>query len=200
MIYTCRVCNRLLVTRADEATEDGYFPPIVSYAVAIKEDENAAYACADCVLDHSGRGKFEAAGSTRGDIGKALILYACSMDGMEDDRMYQEGWGYCAIIGRFLLMEDDRGFVTFEEFESDDKAWEKFDRYYSSGWGAQDDDAYISDERGGYSVSFNGKYIGTFERYNRARAAVSLEMRKSGFYPSVWHVEERGDISNVSVW
>lgn len=201
MIYTCAVCSRELASNKDNATEEGNFPPVVSYCLKMED----SFCCADCVSAHDGLGKFEAHSpsvnrSTRGDLARALILHAWTMGGMEDDRMYQEGWGYCAMFGRYLVVEDDRGFFTFEEFDTVEKAQKEFDRLYSDGWGASEDDAYISFDRGLYEVSFNGKHIGTFERESRARAAISLAMRESGYYPSVWIVNDHGNISEASVW
>ena len=204
MIYTCASCNRELVTRRTEATEDGRFPDVVPYVAVIRNggSETAnntlpAYCCADCATE--GPGKFQANGG-RHDIGIAKILHAWSMESGEDDYMTSEGWGYCGQFGRFLLMEDTSGFVTFEEYRTTAEAQKEFDKYYSAGWGANEDDAYISEESRGYSVSFEGKHIGTFERMTRAKAAVSLAMRKSGYFPSVWVVNERGSIDSISVW
>lgn len=205
MRYTCTVCNRELVTRRAELSWSelaaGTRP--VPYHACLREADTApAYACAQCIEDHDAPGKFEALRHDRRALGVALILNAWSLDGAEDDRMYSEGWGSCERLGRFLLMTDSSGFVTIEEHDTDAKAEEEFTRYYVQGWGASEDDAYISDDRDGYAVSFEGRHLGTFERETRARAAISLEMRRTGYYPDVWHVNERGSIDHIGgrVW
>ena len=64
-----------------------------------------------------------------------------------------------------------------------------------------EDDAFIVDRpSGGYDVSFCGKFLGNFERENRARAAVSVEMLRSRFYPSVWKVSDHGNAHAITVW
>lgn len=203
MRYTCEVCRRELVTRRDEQTWPLTHPARVPYAAVLKaegEQESApAYACAECVHEHDGAGAFE--GLHGSELGKLLILDAWSGDGSyEDDHMASDGWGYCARIGRYLYMHDTQGFRSFQEHATVALADAEFTRLYLDGWGACEDDAYITDDRDGYAVSFEGKYLGTFPRYNRARAAISLAMRKGGFFPSVWHCTERGGITNVEVW
>lgn len=198
MRYTCKRCKRELVTRRDEQSwQDLAASKRPVPYIAVLDD---SIVCADCVGDADNPGRFEAYRGDRHAIGIALILEAWSNDGREDDYMSAEGWGYCAQFDRYLYMVDSSGFVTFEQHDDVSAACEEFTRLYSQGWGASEDDAYISDEPRGYAVSFAGKYVGTFERLNRARACVSLKMRESGYFPSVWHVGERGSIEEISVW
>jgi hypothetical protein len=66
--------------------------------------------------------------------------------------------------------------------------------------GADEYDAYISWSRRGYEVSFEGKHVGTFETERRARAAVSVEMRRSGYFPNVYVVSDHGNLHRIEVW
>jgi hypothetical protein len=162
------------------------------------------YCCRDCALDHNGRGKFEAYSDSGDDpdlqpLGIALILYSLAMSGMADDSCGNE-WEHLDRIENFLLFSDSQGFVRFDEFDSAAKAETDFDSYYSDGLGANEDDAYVSFERGEWNASFAGKHLGSYPRESRAKAAISLEMRKSGYYPNVWYSDQGGGISLISVW
>lgn len=166
------------------------------------------HCCIYCVRDNDGLGKFESY-KTHGDepdyseLGTALILHAWASEA--DDFMSPE-WGYLAMFqtghlqGGYIYIEDDRGFVTFDEYTSAKSLQKAWDDLYDSGAGATEDDAYISWHRGEYSVSFSGSHLGNYETERRARAAVSLEMRKTGFYPSVWTVSDHGNLCPISVW
>lgn len=54
-------------------------------------------------------------------------------------------------------------------------------------------DAYITDMRDGYSVAFNGRWIGTYPRWSRAAAALYLEMGREQYWPNVWDVNDHGN-------
>lgn len=181
----CAVCNKWVKPRDTVAQLDN------------------SYCCAACAHNADGFGRFERFRNQLEELGKCLILYAWSQDGMEDNFMSSEGYGYCSQLGNFLLFCDTSGFYSFEEFSTEAEADKEFDRLYSDGMGASEEDGYISDSRdGGYDVSFAGRYIGTFNREARARAAISLEMRKSGFYPDIWSINDHGNITNISsqIW
>lgn len=208
MRYTCASCNRELVTRKDELawTElaSGIRP--VPWHASIHEDgTEPSYCCADCIAEHDGLGKFEAHRHDRAELGKALILYAWSMDSSEDDFMSSEGWGYCGMFGRFLLIIDDRGAVSFQEYSDVDKAQATFDHYYSEGWGASESDAYVGHEGyGRLSVSFDGKPLDVWAPRHtdciserRALARIRLEMMRTGYYPNVWMVSDHGNLRIV---
>jgi hypothetical protein len=156
--------------------------------------------CADCVADNDGYGKFEAYSNDRHSLAIALILYAWSLDSGEDDSTSCEGWGWLGRFGRFLLIEDTRGFVTFEDYGTYDKAGKAFDDYYDGGWGASEDDAYIGE---GGDVFFAGKRVNVYANRNgeisdrRRRAAVRLEAARQGFYPNLWQDNGRGNLSRV---
>jgi hypothetical protein len=196
MIYDCKVCDRTLVTKATEALEDGTFPPVVSYVAKLED----SYCCADCASSHDGPGKFEQCCGTRGELGKALIFYAWSNDlGHDPDSyMHNEGWGYLGRFGRFLLSEDMLGFVELDERSSEEDAVKVFERFYADGWGAQEDDAYISEDG---SVWFAGKQLNVYPAKNgetsetRRRAAVRIAAIKQGYYPNLWRDNGRGNLS-----
>lgn len=173
----------------------------VRYEFAAKLDESVC--CTVCAEDHDGPGQYEAYAGNLENLGKCLILNEWSMNGMEDEWMSSEGWGYCALMGKFLFQEDDRGFKTFIEHENEDAARKEFDELYEVGWGAMEDDAYINFDRGRWYVQFNGEELKVRENKNgeitqrRCLAAVRLEMFKKGYYPNVWIVGERGDLNLV---
>jgi hypothetical protein len=154
--------------------------------------------CITCVEGHKGPGKFEAYEGE--DLGKVLLLDHFAGISMEDDYMWNDGWGYCGRFDNYLLFVDTNGFVTFEEFDTVDKADQYFMRLYKEGWGAQEDDAYIGEDG---SVWFSGKAVHVWENKNgeiterRRLAAIRLEMSKQGFYPNVWIDNGRGNLSLV---
>ena len=173
------------------------------------------HCCYPCAMEHNYPGKFEqyAVNYNQHDsgapsienmasLGTALLLDNLVSNSQFDDIMFHDGWGMCARFENYLLFEDTNGFVTYEEFESIEAAAKEYDSYFSQGWGAQDDDAYIYEDRGykPYGVSFAGKHVGNYSRLSRARAAISLEARKSGIYPSAWYQDDRGDLSPITYW
>jgi len=189
-LYKCRVCDNWRYSQSSPLWKG------IPWSVKLEDD----FCCSQCVEDHTGPGKFEACGE-RGDLGKALILYSWSLDSLEDDFMHSDGWGYCGMFGRYLLFEDERGSVSWEEYPDVERAQKRFDQLYSDGMGAQEDDFYIQSGRNGYEVWMNQKEIHVWPSRNeeyvtqrRARAAVRLEMHKTGYYPNVWIVGERGDL------
>ena len=204
MIYTCQACRRSLATKRSDAIEAaGGFAawlPVVSYSAVLRfEDSEPFYCCADCAEERPG--KFEG-NYGRHARGIAQILYALSLDGSEDDYMSAEGQGYVAMIGRYLLMEDTSGFVTFEEYDNEAKAQARFDDLYADGMGYSEDDAVIAEDG---SVWFDGKQLDVWSPQNRRDmdydqgiterrrlARIRLEMMRTGFYPNVWRENRYG--------
>jgi hypothetical protein len=195
MFYRCAVCNTTYMNKGAE--------PIMQSVPYVAKLEDS-YCCAVCVTDHEGRGKFEACQGSRGELGKALILYAWSQESGEDDFMSSEGYGYCGKFGQYLLFEDDRGSVAVWDEGTAEKAQWEFDRLYSEGMGASEDDAYISYDRGRYYVSMSGKELHVWPNNfgelteRRCIARVRLEAMKTGYWPSLWLVGERGDMREGS--
>ena len=162
------------------------------------------FICNDCVDSHDGPGKFQ--GYHDEDLVTALLLYYHSLDS-PDESMSQDGWGYCARIGQYLIIEDDRGFVEFSDEGSEEKARKKYDQLYADGWGMDEEDAYIEHSMHGWYVRFGGQNLEIWARgpydhddyrgidQNRCIARVRLEAMKTGFYPNLWLVGERGNIS-----
>lgn len=192
-LYQCRVCDEWRYSQSSPLWKG---IPWIAYL-------DGDYCCQVCHDAHDSPGKFsQARGFHRSELGKALILYSWSGDcSYQDDSMSNEGWGYCGRFGRYLLFEDTSGFVTFEEFDSDEKANKRFDELYCAGMGASEDDFYIQAGRNGIEVWQSYKQIHVWPSRNeeyvterRALAAVSLEMRKQGYYPNVWICGERGDM------
>jgi hypothetical protein len=199
MIYRCAVCNTVYLNKGAE-------PIMRSVPYVGKLDDS--YCCALCVEAHDSPGKFEANRGSRGDLAKALILYAWMLDSGEDDFMSSDGYGYCGRFGQYLLFEDERGSVSFWDEGTPEKAQKEFDRLHDDGMGAQEDDFYIQSGRNGYEVWQGHKEIHVWPSRNedyvterRARAAISLEMRRTGCFPNVWNVGERGDVSPAKdIW
>jgi hypothetical protein len=186
---------------------------------AAKLEDSAC--CVPCAVAHNHPGKFEKwsyreledfRNHGMEDMGKALILYAWSLDSGEDNHMSNEGWGYCGMFGKFLLTENTQGFIDFDEYKDVSEAQAEFDRLYSDGWGADESDYYLQfDNRRGRYTAYDGdagKEIEVWEDAHgeigrrRALASISRHMRKTGYFPSIWEVGERGDVTDISkeVW
>jgi hypothetical protein len=157
--------------------------------------------CDVCLADHDGPGKFE--GPARdGDeqLALALVLQSIDMDGCADFFLSDES-GYAAAIDRYILACDSSGFVDVREYRTPELALATLAEWENDGFGASEDDGWISCERGGYYAQLGGKDLGTFERLTRAKAAISLEMRRSGCYPNVFVADEHGpSVRRVDVW
>lgn len=155
------------------------------------------YVCEACLAAHAGPGKFQGNGD---NLALALVLHGLMLDSGEDWFLSDES-GYMGQFGRFVLTIDSQGFVTAEEYDTYDKATERLNGAEDYGFGADEHDAWISLERGGYYVSFDGKTIGKYETERRARAAVSVEMRRTGYYPNVFLTGEHGPtVRRIDVW
>lgn len=163
----------------------------------VEIDGSTYRVCDHCLLDADGPGKFE---GCRDDLPLALALYALRRDGAYDSELSDDSLSV-ARFERYLLIEDSQGFVEVREFAGSTTAQAEMDGYEDDGLGASEDDAWLSYQNGGIAVSFAGKHVGTYERESRARAAVSLAMRKQGYYPNVWLAGEHGPgIRRIDVW
>ena len=139
-------------------------------------------------------------------MGKCLILYHWMMEGSEDESMHQEGWGGLYRFDPYVLQINDRGFVSFEEYEDSEKLQKAWDEWYNDGWGASEDDIYLQWDRfKGWQIWSSWKEIPVQPSYgkdtvtrNRALAAASLHMRDTGYYPDEWETGERGGSTNIS--
>jgi hypothetical protein len=174
-----------------------------------------SWICDACVRDHNCFGAFDRYRVDEdADYEDFIPLATCmtldrwSLNGMEDNYMSNEGWGYVGRFGKYLFFHDDRGFRSFEEYPDEARAEAEFDRLYAQGWGAQEDDAYIE----GTHVSFAGKPLNVWGRgrwghpivrgegidQRRCIARVRLEAMKTGYYPNLWLVSDRGNLSLIS--
>lgn len=176
-----------------------------------------ASCCLPCAVANNHPGKFQKYSSMDDeafinycaeDMGKALILYAWRMDGCEDEWMSPEGWGSISRFDNYLLNEDSQGFVDFDEYNTEEEAVKEYEKLYMDGWGQSDDDIYVGWDRNGYKAFQSGKEIdcwadahGEKDR-RRVLAAVSLHMRKTGFYPDVWETSDHGNVTCISkeIW
>jgi hypothetical protein len=152
--------------------------------------DETLYACETCVDALEGPGKHEAVDES--DRALCVVLEYLAGISMEDYMLTDDWQGYVGVFGKYLLLEDGRGFVEVRELADSDAAMREVNGFEDDGFGADESDAWISSERNGYSVSFDGKYIDTYPRLNRAMAKVSLLMRDSGYYPNVFLAGEHG--------
>jgi hypothetical protein len=89
--------------------------------------------------ESTGPGKFEASVNP----GLAEVIYRKSLEGWNDDETASVAWGlHISKLGRFLLLEDDQGFVTLQEFESEAAAQAELDKAAEdyAAWCDQEDD------------------------------------------------------------
>lgn len=161
--------------------------------------EDIGAACIACAMAHDTPGKFEGNGDLEG-IATALVLYAAAGESGEDDFMSSDGWGYCGQFGQYLLFEDTQGFVTYADYGTVERAQMRFSDFYDDGWGASEDDAWISEDRGRFYVTFDGKELDLWPNNHgeiserRAVARVRLESMRTGYWPNLWIAGERGDV------
>lgn len=62
----------------------------------------------------------------------------------------------------------------------------------------EDADAFISEVRGGYSVSVEGSFLGSFDSFELACGVLWQWTEGHGFYPETWFVNERGNTELLS--
>jgi hypothetical protein len=205
LIYECVVCNKK--STSEKAAEI-----------------EASACCMPCALDHNHPGKFSQY-STGNDedfmkyyseaMGTALILYEWSMNSGEDEFMSNEGWGYLARFGEYHLQIDSQGFVSYEKYKNEEQSIKEYEKLYRSGWGASEEDIYVvNDYHRGWAAWQDGKEIPCWARSGyeydnhagidrqRVLAAVSLHMRKTGFFPDIWEESDHGTLTCISeeVW
>lgn len=161
-------------------------------------DDEGFHVCENCIADLAGPGKHE--GVHENERGLCLVLESIIGHDGQDHWLSDEWNGWVGVIGRYVYLEDSRGFVEVREYSDKESAAKYVDSLERDGFGASEDDAWINSEYRGYSVSFSGKHIDTYDSLRRARAAVSLEMRRSGYYPNVWLAGERGNVQMIEVW
>lgn len=160
--------------------------------------EDVFYACPGCMDELEGPGKHEGIGED--DYALVVVLEYLRGISMEDHWLADES-GYVGVFERHLLVEDSQGFVDVRTFTDHQAAMREINSYEDDGMGASEDDAYIAYERNGLYVSFAGKTVGTYETLRRAMAAVSVEMRRQGYFPNVWLTGEHGPtIRRIDVW
>jgi hypothetical protein len=193
VVRQCIVCDRKTVSEIAAQIDD-------------------AVCCRACTESHDGPGAFQVYSTGDGyrdleKLGKCLILHAWLMQGMEDDAMWNDGWGYCARFGEYLFSTDRQGFHSFEEYLSVEAAEKAFMDYYRDGWGASENDAYIENTHHGYEISFDGKSLDVWARQSafdprgidekRCIARVRLEAMKTGYYPNLWLVFDDGNLTLI---
>lgn len=64
-----------------------------------------------------------------------------------------------------------------------------------SGDHPDEEDDYISETREGYAVSRGIHHLDTFRSRRRAEACLYLARVRSGYWPNVWYVNERGNVT-----
>lgn len=175
--FACRVCDNVR--------------PITDRVLELEGDS----VCRQCVGDADSPGRYQAHRHDVESLATVLLLEAWSMISAEDDFMSNEGWGYLARFGRYLYNVDTSGFHSFEEFADDIAADKRFQELYSDGWGASEDDATVEFSRGEYVLHVGYEHIGSYPRETRARAAMRLWSERNGFFPNLWRVGERGQMS-----
>ena len=148
------------------------------------------YACDACVDALAGPGKHE--GVDESDRALCLVLGHLAGISFMDHWLTDDYSGYVGVVDRFMLVEDERGFVDVRTFKSADEAMRELNSFEDDGFGASEWDGWISSERNGYAVSLDGKTIGTYPRLNRALAAMAIAQRDAGYYPNTFLSGEHG--------
>jgi len=194
--FKCSVCEKYKGNRHKETEmvilDSPTYDP-VTQTYTYPETSQSYFVCDTCSEEIAQSHALE------GDY--AAILERFANESMEDDYMSTEWDGYIGRFGNWLYFSDSQGFKTAEEFKSVQDAEKRFDEIYADGMGYSDEDFTVSFDRGEYSVYQNHKRLFTHERESRCLAWISLEMRRTGFYPNVWREHERGGLSLVkNVW
>ena len=180
----CHVCDRLTAASNGEM-------------VSVWEQDDH-FVCRFCISAADGPGRFEGNGDS---LGLALVLDALSGISAEDHFLTDESYGYVGQFGRHLLVQDDRGFIEARSFASPEAAEREMNGYEDTGFGASEDDGWISYEPNGIYASLSGERLGRFDTLRRAQAAISVAMRKQGYYPNVFVSGEHGpSVRRIDVW
>jgi hypothetical protein len=83
-----------------------------------------------------------------------------------------------------------------EQFERIEERRVRFDERYDpeeDDYSPDEDDAYIVDRpRGGYDVSFAGKFLDNVSDYDDAVALIKRESRRQKFWPNLWFIDDHG--------
>lgn len=156
---------------------------------------NEDFVCEPCIRTVSKFGRFE--GHNDEELATAVILYNQMLRGDAVESMHQDGWGSVDTLGEYLLMIDDRGFVTFEDFVGHpDQLTKRWDELHDDGFGFSEDDFIIGEDG---TVWQNGKKLNVYPPRHtddisdtRRRAAIRLEMMRTGYYPNVWYETRNG--------
>lgn len=174
----------------------GWLKP-ASFLDEVTVGADTFYVCGPCQNNLAGPGKHELVHES--DRALCVVLEHLASESGEDWMLTDEWQGYAGQFDRYVLLEDSRGFVEVREYDDAATATREMQDWEDEGFGASEWDAWISEDRGGYAVTFEGKYVDTFPRLNRAKAKVSLLMRDSGYYPNAFLQDARGTVRRVDV-
>jgi hypothetical protein len=167
------------------------------YEVQVGDD--ADQVCEACVEDADGPGRYE--GFHGAELATLLVLERIDLDGGADEFLSDEGNGYLAAIGQYVYCVDSQGFHSYQEERDAAAAVKRLRDAEDDGFGASEDDAYVTFTTHGVEASLAGKSLGTFRTERRARAAVSVAMRKEGYFPNVFLQGEHGpSVRRIDVW
>lgn len=147
-------------------------------------DDTHAFKCEDCI-------------DLLGDLDETDAALTLAATGFADECAGSTDlYGRVERVGRVVILMDGMGNNLFDTCQTETAAAERFDRYYLEGYGADESDAFIHDHAfGGYTLQWDGKHIDTYPRLTRARAAARMLSNEQGYYPSLWLVGERGNLS-----
>lgn len=136
--------------------------------------------------------------------GEKERVYDIDRDDDPEDDYYERPWGEPDTIRPQSARYPTGWFPTSEMCEEDpnneghcayhneyhDESDEPEDEHPGE---PESDDSFIhSPAMGGYSATHGGHHLGTYPNYGAAQHAIFSKEKETGYYPNLWHVNERG--------
>jgi hypothetical protein len=162
------------------------------------------WVCDECVDQARGPGKFEAHKEDE-ELRTAIVLYALSNMGYEDECMGNvERKGYISRFNfrdmpmqparSYFMKIDNYGFVEYES-AWEDKADQRWKYLYDIGYGSDEDDGYITENRNKkYEAILCGEELGVFDTHFEAKSAILVAASNCSHYPDIWVVRGDGEM------
>jgi hypothetical protein len=98
--------------------------------------------------------------------------------------------------GNWVLLEDEQGFVTLDEYPSPQAARQAFTRLQDDWAGPGEDDGTITpaEPLGSlYAVALAGRFLGYATDLEQAKAMLRAAMATDRYWPDAWFISDHGN-------